>query len=192
MEKGQTGKTNQLIIIGGSSGSLEAMLIILPRLKPSFNIPLIIVMHRNNTSGTALVELLSSKTHLKVKEADEKDKLLPGWIYIAPPDYHLLVEDDETLSLDMSEKVHYCRPSIDVSFASAAVVFKENLTAVLLSGANADGVNGMDRINQYGGLNIAQDPLDAQVAYMPQQAITLSKVDHVMDTGAIIALLNSK
>lgn len=190
MEKNQVAVTGRLIVIGGSSGSLDALLLLLPLLKKDFHTPVILVMHRNTTTGTALTELIASRTHLKVKEADEKDKLMPGWIYIAPPDYHLLVEDDGTLSLDISEKVNYCRPSIDVNFASAAVAFKEKLTAVLLSGANADGVEGMIRVKKYGGQNIVQDPQEAIVPFMPEQAILSCEVDMIAGAAGIAAILN--
>ncbi len=182
--------TTRLIVIGGSSGSLDALLVILPALSPGFTIPIIIVVHRNSNADNGLTELLAVKTSLHIKEADEKDKLLPGWIYLAPPDYHVLVEEDGTISLDASEKVNYCRPSIDVTFTSAAAVYKQELVGVLLSGANADGAKAMSIIKEYGGRNIVQDPAEALVNYMPEQAILLSPVDAVLPAAAIANLLN--
>lgn len=192
MEKEQLTNSKHLIVIGGSSGSLDALMIILPQLRKNFNTPIILVMHRTNASGTALAELLNTKTSLHVKEADEKDVLQPGWIYIAPAGYHLLVEADGTLSLDVSEKVNYCRPSIDVSFASAAVAYGSKLIAVLLSGANADGADGMKKVKQKGGYTIVQDPTEALVAYMPEQAILLSVVDKIAAAKKIGELLNEE
>ncbi len=180
----------RLIVIGGSSGSLDALLVMLPLLKLPFPIPIIIVLHRSNTSDNALAEVLATKTKLKVKEADEKDELLPGWIYLAPPDYHLLTEDDGTVSLDASEKVNYCRPSIDVTFINAATTYKNGLTAVLLSGANADGAAAMVTIQKCGGRNIVQDPTEAIVSYMPEQALLLTPVKDVLPAVKIAALLN--
>jgi len=182
--------TTKLIIIGGSSGSLEALLVMLPLFKTTFNIPVILVLHRSNNPDNGLAQLLAARTNLQVKEADEKDSLQPGWIYIAPPDYHLLVEEDGTLSLDQSEKVNYCRPSIDVSFISAAEAYKDRLTAVLLSGANADGAAGMKMVKICGGNNIVQDPASAQVSYMPQQALLVAPIDDVASPEAIAHLLN--
>lgn len=189
MEKEQVNNSKRLLIIGGSSGSLDALLVILPMLKKNFPMPVMLVLHRNSSAGNTLVELLGNRTTLKVKEADEKEILTPGCIYIAPPDYHLLVEEDHTLSLDVSEKVNYCRPSIDVSFASAAAVYRSHLTAILLSGANADGAEGLKAVKEVKGLAIVQDPADAQVSYMPDQAIQLVEVDGVLTAKKIGELL---
>jgi two-component system chemotaxis response regulator CheB len=191
MEKKPVIHTSKLIVIGGSSGSLDALLVILPILKKEFNIPIVIVVHRSNQSDSGLAELLSTRTTLQIKEADEKDVLEPGWIYIAPADYHLLVEDDETLSLDLSEKVNYCRPSIDVSFISAAAAYKKRLTAVLLSGANADGAAGIKTVKECGGFTIVQHPDESPVSYMPEQAILLSPVDKILKSVDIAAALNN-
>lgn len=181
----------KLIVIGGSSGSLEVIMRLLPLLKTGFSIPIIIVMHRNTTADSALAELLSSRSSLKVKEADDKDVIEPGHIYLAPPDYHLLVEADATLSLDASERVHYCRPSIDVSFMSAAVAYKENVLAILLSGANADGAAGIATVKGGDGFTIVQDPEEAGVSYMPEQAIMTKAVDKIMKWQEMVEWLNN-
>lgn len=181
----------QLVVIGGSSGSLDALLVICVLLKKNFSVPVLVVLHRSNAADSGLTDLLAAKSPLVIKEADEKDVLLPGHIYLAPPDYHVLTERDGTLSLDASEKVHYSRPSIDVSFRSAAIAYKENLVAVLLSGANADGAAAMSVVKEYGGTNIVQDPAEAQVPYMPEQAIALSPIDKVLGAAEIAAYLNT-
>lgn len=173
MEKKQV-TPGGLIIIGGSSGSLEALFCLLPELTTTPTRPIVLILHRHSTASLSLAELLNAKTSLHVKEADEKELLENGCIYLAPADYHLLFEEDGTISLDVSEKVHFCRPSIDVSFTSASIVYKERLIAILLSGANADGAAGMQSVKACGGFNIVQDPAEAQVAYMPEQAIHLS------------------
>ena len=189
MEKEQIDK-KQLVIIGGSSGSIEALLSLLPALKKDFSIPIILVLHRNKQVDSALVELMDTRTTLKVKEADEKEMLLPGTIYIAPPDYHLLVEEDHTLSLDASPKVNFSRPSIDVTFISAVNSYRNNLTAVLLSGANADGANAMAYIKELGGKIIVQDPADALVSYMPSQAIIQTGTKNILSVAMIAKALN--
>ena len=191
MAEKQVTTHQKLIIIGGSSGSLDALLVLLPALKKNFSIPILLVIHRSNTIDNGLVAVLSARISLKIKEADEKEPLLPGWIYLAPPDYHVLLETDGTLSLDASEKVHYCRPSIDVSFTSAAHVYKNNCTAVLLSGANADGATAMKLIKEYGGRTIVQEPAEALVNYMPLQAIQLAVAGEVLPAAGIAALLNT-
>jgi len=183
-------KNTRLVVIGGSSGSLEVIMKLLPMLKADFAIPVVIVMHRNTTADSALAELLASRTKLKVKEAEDKDMMEPGSIYLAPPDYHLLIEADATLSLDASERVHYCRPSIDVSFMSAAVAYKENVQAILLSGANADGAAGVATIREAGGHTIVQEPAEAGVPYMPEQAIMTNAVDKIMPWSEMVEWLN--
>ena len=177
-------------IIGGSAGSLEVLLKVLPNINPAINFPIIIVIHRKHGSDSLLADLLSSKTPIPVKDVDEKEKILPGVIYIAPSDYHLLIEQDYTFSLDYSEKVNYSRPSIDVTFQSAAEVYKENLVCLLLSGSNADGVVGLKYVKMWGGTAIVQDPKTAQVAYMPAQAVLNVAVDQVLNIEEISGFLN--
>jgi two-component system chemotaxis response regulator CheB len=184
-------KNTKLIVIGGSSGSLEVIMKILPLLKEDLPFSIVMVMHRNTTADSALADLLSSRTKLKVKEADDKDLLEPGCIYIAPPDYHLLIEADGTLSLDASEKIHYCRPSIDVSLISAAVAYKNELAAVILSGANVDGAEGIKTIYEAGGYTVVQDPSEAGVSYMPEQALQTKAVNTIMRSGEMAEWINS-
>ncbi|MFT3704717.1 MAG: chemotaxis protein CheB [Agriterribacter sp.] len=190
MEEKEIIFSKQLIVIGGSSGALDALLTILSLLNKDFNIPVIIVFHRSQGSDNGLIDVLSSRSALQIKEADEKDELLPGYMYVAPADYHLLIENNGSLSLDVSEKVYYSRPSIEVSFLSAASAYKENLVAVLLSGANADGAYAMTKVKALGGKNIVQDPAEAAVPYMPEQAIALSPIDNILPAHGIAALLN--
>lgn len=160
----------EAIWIGGSAGSLEVLLKVLPQLKKEIDIAIVIVLHRKPGADILLTELLSSRTHIPVKEIEEKDVIEKGFIYLAPSDYHLLVERNATFSLDHSEKVNYSRPSIDVAFESAADVFKEKLVGLLLSGANADGVKGLIKIKKMGGRVIIQHPDSAMSSYMPAQA----------------------
>lgn len=191
MEKNFVNTLYKLIIIGGSSGSLEALKIIFNSLDASFNIPIVIVVHRNNLPSQSLNQVLASKTLLKIKEVDEKDILLPFHVYLAPPDYHLLFERDGSLSLDYSEKVKFSRPSIDVSFQSASLVFKNKLLAILLSGANADGSEGMEAIKNFGGLTIIQNPEEALFSMMPMQAKALIPIDHILNAKEIAQFLNN-
>lgn len=177
-------------IIGGSAGSLEVLLKVLPAIDPAISFPVIIVVHRKHGSDSLLTELLSSRTSLPVKEVDEKERILPGIIYIAPSDYHLLIEQDHTFSLDYSEKVNYSRPSIDVTFQTAAEVYKASLVCLLLSGSNADGVNGLKSVKLWGGLTAVQNPETAQVPYMPGQAMLHAKIDRILNIGEIGGFLN--
>ena len=181
-------KRYQLLIIGGSAGSLEVLIRLLPRLQELKEVAVVIVMHRK-AGESLLVQLLAEKTSWLVKEAEEKESINSGTIYVAPPDYHLLFEKDKTFSLDFSEKVHYSRPSIDVSFESVADAWGASVIAVLLSGANADGAEGLDQVRKAGGVTIVQDPSEASVSYMPQQAIDNFQVDYIANTDAMAAII---
>ena len=181
----------KLIIIGGSAGSLEVLFRIIPGLRSDLPHPIVIVLHRKASTDTQLIDLLSSKTSLQVKEIEDKDSLDEGSIFIAPGDYHLLFEKDGTLALDDSEKVAFSRPSIDVAFQSAAEAYGERLISILLSGANADGSAGMETVKATGGVTIVQSPDSAEVAYMPQQAIDRQVADLVLDVQGILDFLNA-
>lgn len=179
------------LVIGGSAGSLEVLLKILPDLDPDLGFPIIIIVHRKNGKDFLLAELLSAKTTLKVKEVEEKETIMPKTIYIAPSDYHLLIEKDKTFSLDYSEKVNYSRPSIDVTFQSAAEVYLGKLACLLLSGSNADGVNGLKTVKKYGGKALVQAPHTAAVDYMPAQAILNVKIDEILTPETMADYINS-
>jgi two-component system chemotaxis response regulator CheB len=185
------GKVNhdKVILIGGSAGSLEVLLQLLPGIRADFPYPVVIVLHRKS-SNDILTELLATKTKLNVHEIEEKEPLKYGAVYVAPGDYHVLFEKDKTFSLDYSEKINFSRPSIDVAFESAADAFGPSLICILLSGANADGTAGFKHAKEQGSMIIAQQPESAEVAYMPQQAILNNDVDHIFDVPQMIAFLN--
>ena len=190
MAENRVGNGCKAVVIGGSTGSIDVLLQVLPALHSPLPFALIIVVHRKNTADSTLANLLALKTRIPVREVDDKDPVLPGHIYLAPADYHLLLEQDETFSLDDSEKVHYSRPAIDVTFESAADVFGPALVGILLSGANADGTIGLRAIKQAGGATVVQQPDTAQVAYMPQQAIAYAPVDFVLTIPELTAFMN--
>jgi two-component system chemotaxis response regulator CheB len=183
---------NRLIVIGGSAGSLHVMFDLLSCLRPGFPHAVLIVLHRNTQSDSGLEELMSAKTGLPCKEVEEKEPVLPGIIYLCPPDYHVLIEEDHSFSLDYSERVNFSRPSIDVTFKSAAMAYAGALTAVLLSGANADGAGGLEFVKQQGGLTVVQDPSTAEVAFMPENAIAGGKVDFILRAEDIPAVIFAK
>ena len=188
MAKGEI--SNRMVVIGGSAGSLEVILKIIPELPTQSGASFVIVVHRKNEPDSVLRKLLSTRTTMKVREAEDKDPVLPDTIYLAPPDYHLLLENRHSFSLDSSEKVHHSRPSLDVTFESVAHAFEEASIGVLLSGANADGAEGLKTIKDVRGLTIAQNPLSADVGFMPQQAINIFKVDYVLDASEIGPMIN--
>lgn len=175
----------ELLIIGGSAGSLEVILKAFPDLPQTLPFAIIIVLHRKQNTDTALVDLLADRTKLPVIEANEKDPLKKGTIYIAPADYHLLIENDRTLSLDYSEKVNFSRPCIDVTFQTAAEAYQSSLAVLLLSGASADGVEGMELVKTFQGIIAVQDPKSAEVSYMPQKALDKMSVDYIVKNDKI-------
>jgi len=182
---------SRVVMIGGSAGSLDVLLYILPKLRPDLAVVIVIVLHRKTNVESPLINLLQTKTTLPVSEAEEKEPLVPGHIYLAPADYHLLLERNKTFSLDYSEKVHFSRPSIDVSFETAADVFSGNVTGILLSGANADGVEGLRRISERGGDVIIQEPSTADVAFMPAEAIRSGIAAKVFTPEQMMHYINS-
>lgn len=190
MEKDNLKPFGKVVVIGGSAGSLEVILTVLPKLEKIDNIAIVIVLHRRNSDDNVLEELLRMKSGLPIKEIEDKTLLKPGRIHIAPADYHLLFEKDSTFSLDISEKVNYSRPSIDIAFESAADALCPDVVAILLSGANADGTAGLQTVKEKGGTVIIQSPESADVPYMPANAIDHVAADHIMDPAAIAAFIN--
>jgi two-component system chemotaxis response regulator CheB len=170
---------------------MNAAIEILRRLPSDFALPVVLVLHRMRGVSSELPALIRKKTCIQVKEADEKEEIQPGMVYIAPADYHLLIEQDQTLSLDVSEAILFSRPSIDVTFESAAQVFGEKVIGIVLSGASKDGSQGLLNIARAGGLAIVQDPGQAEVDTMPQSAIELVTQAKVMTLHEIASFLLS-
>jgi two-component system, chemotaxis family, protein-glutamate methylesterase/glutaminase len=170
-----------LLMIGGSAGSLSVVMKIMPLLKPELKIACIIIFHRRSSEDSALVEVLAGRTDCVVKEVDDKDSILPGCIYVAPADYHILIEKNKTITLDYSERINYSRPSIDVSFDSAADAYGDRVACLLLSGANADGVAGLQVAKSHGAVILIQDPATAEVPFMPRLAEESVEYDLLID-----------
>ena len=179
------------IVVGVSMGGVEALRTLLGGLPQGFSLPIIIVHHISPESGSDLAHLLDTCCAIRVKEADEGDVLAPGTAYLAPPNYHLLVERDGTLTLSVDLLVNFARPSIDVLFESAADAFGPNLIGVILSGAGSDGAKGLKIIQDKGGLAIVQDPADAEADPMPRSALAAVRADHVLVLKEIPPLLCS-
>ena len=167
------------IVIGASAGGLFAISAIVEKLPQNYPIPIVVVQHRSKDQKDLLEEVLQSKSKIKIKQADEKEKIGKSIVYIAPPDYHLLIEADETFSLSADEPVRFSRPSIDVLFETAAKVFNNALVGIILTGANSDGAAGIVAVKKYGGLTIAQDPGEAQFPFMPTASIQTNGVKYV-------------
>lgn len=180
----------RVIIIGGSAGSIDAVMTILTALPVDFQDPIIIVLHRMKNVESNFVELLKARTGKKqINEIEDKEEIKKGTIYIAPANYHVLAEEDGTFSLDYSEAVNFSRPSIDVAFDSFARVYRSRLTGILLSGSNADGAQSLYRVYRLGGKVLIQDPASADSPTMPEAAIALLPDAIVADPGKISSLL---
>lgn len=175
----------EAIVMGVSAGGMEALRSILPLLPAVFTPAVIIVQHMHPFSDDFLTHYLNGRCKLMVKQADEKEKIISGIIYIAPPNYHLMIEEDRTFSLSIDKPVNYARPSIDVLFETAADVYRTKVAGVILTGANADGAHGIKRIEESGGLTIIQDPKTAEFDAMPKTAIASANVDYVLPLDKI-------
>lgn len=174
-----SGNKYEAIVVGTSAGGFLAVTSILGNLPPDFSIPVIVVQHRAKESHTLLEEVLQRKCRIAIRQADEKERIESATVYIAPPDYHLLIETDRTFSLSSDAPVQFSRPSIDVLFETAALTYKDKLIGIILTGSNSDGAAGISAIRRMGGLTVAQDPKEAQYALMTQASIDTNDVQHI-------------
>jgi len=179
----------QVVVMGASAGGLNALQTILKAVPGDFPGSFLVVQHRKAAAEDLLSRLLRRVCALPVISARDKSQVYPGHVFVAPADYHLLIERDKHLSLSVDTPVSYARPSIDVLFETAAEAYGKSLVAVLLTGANHDGTAGMCKIKQLGGLTIAQDPAGAEAGTMPQSAIDAGCVDHILPLAQIPAFI---
>ncbi|MBF0460575.1 MAG: chemotaxis protein CheB [Magnetococcales bacterium] len=183
----------EAIVIGGSAGALDALLSILPTLPAQVLCPIILVLHLPPAQPSQLPAILSRICARTVCEAEDKVPLCDQTIYVAAPNYHLLIERDRSLSLSIDAPVHHSRPAIDVLFASAADAYGPAVAGLLLSGANEDGAEGLAQIRQAGGLAIIQDPATASFPIMPEAAIRrVGPSAHVVRLQDIGAFFNTR
>jgi len=175
----------ELVVIGCSMGGMAAMEHVFAALPKDFPVPIVVAQHRYRTSGEALPSFLRRHSKLSVVDAMDKQWVQPGHVYLAPADYHLLVDRGGELSLSVEAAVAYSRPSIDVLFESAADAYAGGCVGVVLTGANADGARGANRIKQHGGFVVVQDPRTAESPEMPQAAIDATRVDRILPLDRI-------
>ncbi|MFP7658168.1 chemotaxis protein CheB [Chryseobacterium proteolyticum] len=180
----------ELVVIGGSAGSLEVILDMVKKLDHKISFPIILVVHRKSQSVSILPTLLQQFSSIEVTEIEDKTEINKNQIYIVPADYHLLFESKELVSLDSSEKMNYSRPSIDVTFKSAAEIYGKSLVGILLSGANADGVEGLQYIKKNHGRVWIQDPDTAEVNYMPRHAVEGVSYDLIITPENLAECIN--
>ena len=176
----------EAVVIGASAGAVQALLEILPALPDAYPLPILIVVHVPPDRASALPDLFAARCRLPVKEAEDKEVALPGVVYFAPADYHLLVEHGGSLALSVDDPVNYSRPAIDVLFESAADAFGPALAGIVLTGANHDGAAGLKAIAEVGGMAIVEDPASASSATMPAAALVACPTARVLDLPGII------
>lgn len=187
--RGQRRAPLQALLIGASAGGVEALLRLLEDLPSDYRLPVVCLLHVPDRCDSLLADLLARRLRLPAKEAEDKEYLRGGMVYVAPAGYHLSIESDHSFSLSCEDARHFSRPSIDLLFESAADVYGEHLAAALLTGANADGAEGLLAIQQAGGLTLVQDPADAQVPTMPEAALALLQPDFLLPLAAMRVLL---
>ena len=188
---GSPGIWPKAIVLGVSMGGLEALKRLLGVLPVDFPLPILVVQHLAPESGDSLASILDGLCPIRVKVADPGETPQPGTVYLAPANYHLLVEPDERLGLSVDPPVNYARPSVDVLFETAAEAFGSRLVGVLLTGAGCDGSRGLLAIQQRGGRTLVQDPMEALADSMPRSALNLLKPDAVLCLEALAAHLMS-
>ena len=170
----------EAIVVGSSAGGINALTTILAMLPREFPLPIIIVQHLHPNSESYLAQILGTKCELDVKQADEKEIIANGVVYIAPPNYHLLIEEDRSFSLSVEAPVNFSRPAVDVLFETAIYAYRNKLIGIVLTGANSDGSQGLKKIKQVGGHAIVQEPTTAEADVMPKSAIAATKVDKIL------------
>lgn len=181
----------KVVVIGVSAGGLQALSTVLPMFGKEFPLPILVVQHLIDEPESYLTEHLSQCCCLTVVDPEDKSKIEAGNIYIAPPGYHMEVEKNYSLSFSFDPLVAYSRPSIDVLFNSVADVYRESAVAVIMTGANSDGTNGIKNIKNMGGVTISQDPDTAEVSMMPQSAINSGCIDKILKLEEIAGFINS-
>ncbi|MDP9931187.1 chemotaxis protein CheB [Variovorax paradoxus] len=176
-------------VLGASAGGIDALLRMLHDLPLPWHLPLVVVLHLPEGHESHLAEIFAERLQVPVHEAADKMPLAAGHVYFAPPGYHLSIERNRRFSLSCEPPVRFSRPSIDVLMASAADAYGPALAGILLTGANDDGAEGLQRIHLAGGITAVQDPNEAQISIMPEAAIALHSPDHVLPLRELRALL---
>jgi two-component system, chemotaxis family, protein-glutamate methylesterase/glutaminase len=177
------------VAIGASAGGVQALCELLPALSRESQAAVFVVLHLPRDRPSLLVDVFSQKCALAVREAEDKEPVIPGTVYFAPPNYHLLVDAGPQLALSADDLVNHSRPSIDVLFDSAAQVYREHLLGIILSGANEDGAEGLAAVHDAGGLTVVQEPQTAQSSAMILSALERRPADLVLDLAGIAELL---
>ena len=179
----------EAVVIGASAGGVEAVATLLGALPKSFGAAVALVIHVPPANDNLLVRVLEPRCALPLREACDKEPIEPGTVYVAPPGYHLMIEPERTFALSLDEPVHYSRPSLDVLFESAAHAYRERLLGIVLTGANADGAEGLRIVRELGGAGWVQDPSTAYAQAMPAAAIGRAGADFISTVDGLATRL---
>lgn len=164
------GKKYRALVIGTSAGGFDALSKLFSSLEKGLGLAYLVVIHRNSSSQPFLADYLNKNSKLQIKEAEDKEVIKEDFVYIAPPDYHMLINRNKTITLTVSPPINYSRPSVDALFETASEVYFESLIGLILTGANNDGSKGIKCLKELGGHTIIQDFDDAEVDIMPRSA----------------------
>ena len=178
------------MVIGGSAGSFRVILQMLEEIPENISMPVFLCLHRLKQVRKGFEETLANISPLPLKEPSDKEDIRSGCLYLAPANYHMLIENQKMISLSIDDPIQYSRPSIDVCFATAAEVYGKGLLAILLSGANQDGTEGLATVKRLGGYAIVQDPADCEIATMCESAIKLTIPDQILTIPEIIEFVS--
>lgn len=180
-----------LLLLGGSAGSFKPIYNAVKLFPSNLNKAVLIIIHRKKNFFSEIENLFAESSRMLLREVSDKDKININTVYLAPANYHTLIEKENTFSLDVSEAVWYSKPSIDVAFESAAEIYKDRCAAVLFSGANQDGAEGLLRVRNTGGLTIVQDPKEAEMPEMPGAAVNINAAEYILSTKDILELIQT-
>lgn len=177
-----------MLLLGGSAGSFKPIYNSVKIFPSTLNKAVLIIIHRKKNFFSEIEKLFTDNSRMLIREVSDKDVINKKTIYLAPANYHTLIEKDKSFSLDVSEDVWYSRPSIDVAFESASEIYKDRCAAVLFSGANQDGADGLLKLRNNGALTIVQDPAEAEMPEMPNAALAINAAQYILKTKDIFEL----
>ncbi|MBX2840576.1 MAG: chemotaxis protein CheB [Flammeovirgaceae bacterium] len=189
MTRFKLSKKYKAIAIGGSAGSFQPITKILSVIPKDFPLPIFLCLHRLKHVRHGFVEALSIKSLKPIHEPFDKESIKREQVYLAPANYHLSIELGNTMSLSTERLINNSRPAIDITLESAAYAYRDKLIGILMSGANKDGALGMQKIKDRGGLTMVQDPEESMISTMPNSALSVTEIDHVLKTDEIIEFI---
>lgn len=178
-----------IVAVASSAGGIHGLIVLLGMLDPDLPVPVLVVQHLDPRHRTVIADVLSRRTDIPVKLAEAEERALPGTVYIAPPDRHLLIDSDGVMTLSNTKLVHFVRPSADLLFESVAGAYGPRAIACVLTGTGSDGAMGVDAVKSRGGTVIVEDPLSAEFKGMPQAAVDTGAADYVLPLAEIATVV---